>query len=266
MIGRCEVLSAVVVEVAGFWTVFSWTVLPWRSTFGLEKSDLTAGRSCLACWDSLYEVWILDCFEVCSSWYCSCLVVGLSWTEEAGCFFCLTCSISERRFAMVFRLCSCCSLRPLALSALVWEILLVKSRTFSFTLDFPWYTAYLALVGKSLTCSFKPLAVSTILSLVSATVPMVWPIRFPSVDFSFPSGREWSACVLAELPEPDCPFLPVTMADPAPRVVMERPSFRCRRCMWACISIRGFLITRLPTLWESLLCRENILIKSPSFM
>ena len=23
----------------------------------------------------------------------------------------------------------------------------------------------------------------------------------------------------------------VTMADPAPRVVMERPSFRCRRCM-----------------------------------
>ena len=41
VIGRCEVLSAVVVEVAGFWTVFSWTVLPWRSTFGKKIAEGT---------------------------------------------------------------------------------------------------------------------------------------------------------------------------------------------------------------------------------
>ncbi len=61
---------------------------------------------------------------------------------------------------------------------------------------------------------------STILSLVSATVPMVQTV-FP-VRFSFPSGRG-DLCVLTRAANPTLSFLPVTMADPAPRVVMERP-------------------------------------------
>jgi len=38
----------------------------------------------------------------------------------------------------------------------------------------------------------------------------------------------------------------------------------CKRCIWACMSIRGLRMIRLPMLWESPLCKENIPIKSPS--
>ncbi len=122
--------------------------------------------------------------------------------------FCLTCSISERRFAMVFRLCSCCSLRPLALSALVWEILLVKSRTFSFTLVFldilhilHWSRQIFSLFA------FKPTCLKCLHHSVLYRLLYRWFDRYIFQVLIFLSvWSGWSACVLAELPRPDLSF------------------------------------------------------------
>ena len=71
---------------------------------------------------------------------------------------------------------------------------------------------------------------------------------------------EWEIVLWSE---PAC-FPAWYAAVPAPRAATERPNLCCKRCIWACMSIRGLRMIWFPMLWESPLCKENIPIKSPS--
>lgn len=101
VIGRCEVLSAVVVEVAGFWTVFLNGIALafhfWTWKIGLNCWTLLFGLLRFLIWSLnirlFWGLFIMILFLSCSRSFMN---------RRSRLFFCLTCSISERRFAMVF--------------------------------------------------------------------------------------------------------------------------------------------------------------------
>ncbi len=194
-------LSAVVVEAAGL-NGFFLERLPLAFHFGLENG--------LNCWTLLFGFVEIP--------YMSLKILLLSCSrsfmnrKKQAVFFCLTCSISERRFAMVFRLLFL--LFPASTGSVRFGLRNTTEppRTFSL-LGFS--LIYCISYWSALTCSFKTTSSTFCLWYQLLYRDGFRPIRFPRFFLSVWSGSD-SLVSCRTPPNPTSSFFSVTMADSSP--------------------------------------------------